>query len=484
MSKIYLFLIAAMFSVSTFGQTTITFQPNSTVGKDAFVWDYNPNNNYGSTDEYTIYAWTYNGTPSIRRCLIDFDFSAIPSNAVITNAELILFNDPNSPSTNGEHSQLSGSNEMIVQRVINSWNEQSITWNNQPNVTTQNQIIVPASSSVHQNYNINVTSLVQDIINNPNSSFGFSLKLQTEAYYRSVIFTSSDAINSTLRPKIIITYTTDNCVTIQPNSTDGKDAFVWDYSPNNNYGSTDEYTIYAWTYNGTPSVRRCLIDFDYSTIPSNAVITNAELTLFNDPNSPSTNGEHSQLSGSNEMIVQRVITSWNEQSVTWNNQPNVTTQNQIIVPASFSVHQNYNINVTSLVQDIIDNPSSSFGFQLKLQTEAYYRSVIFASSDISDSNLYPKIEICYINKSGISINNILENIKIYPNPVQNILNIENLNIINKSINIEILNLYGAIIYSKELNNNVCIDFSKYSKGLYLIRITSENFIRNEKILKL
>ena len=64
---------------------------------------------------------------------------------------------------------------------INSWNEQSITWNNQPNVTTQNQIIVPASSSVHQNYNINVTSLVQDIINNPNSSFGFSLKLQTEA---------------------------------------------------------------------------------------------------------------------------------------------------------------------------------------------------------------------------------------------------------------------------------------------------------------
>jgi len=125
MSKIYLFLIAAMFSVSTFGQTTITFQPNSTVGKDAFVWDYNPNNNYGSTDEYTIYAWTYNGTPSIRRCLIDFDFSAIPSNAVITNAELILFNDPNSPSTNGEHSQLSGSNEMIVQRVINSWNEQS-----------------------------------------------------------------------------------------------------------------------------------------------------------------------------------------------------------------------------------------------------------------------------------------------------------------------------------------------------------------------
>lgn len=114
MIKISLLLITIVFSLFTFGQTTITIQPNSADGKDAFVWNYSPNNNYGTTAEYAIYAWTYNSTPTIRRCFINFDFSVIPSNAVITNAKLTLFNDPNGASCNGEHSQLSGSNVYVV----------------------------------------------------------------------------------------------------------------------------------------------------------------------------------------------------------------------------------------------------------------------------------------------------------------------------------------------------------------------------------
>ncbi|MBI5540021.1 MAG: DNRLRE domain-containing protein [Bacteroidia bacterium] len=469
-----------------FGQTTITLQPNATDGKDALVWDLHPSTNYGSSNEFSILAWTFNGTPEIERCFIDFNFSLIPAGATITSATLFLYNYPNSQSCSGEHSQLSGSNAMFVERVIGSWNEQTITWNNQPNVTTQNQVSVPASSSIHQNYTINVASLVQDIVDNPSNSFGLRLNLQTEQYYRSLIFASSDVSDTTLHPKIVITYTLNNeeCYTLRPNSTDGKDALVWDLHPSTNYGSSNEFNILGWTYSGTPEIQRSFIDFNFSLIPDGATITSATLFLYNFPNSQSCSGEHSQLSGSNAMFVERVIGSWNEQTITWNNQPNVTTQNQVSVPASSTIHQNYTINVTSLVQDIVNNPTNSFGLSLKLQNEQYYRSVIFASSDVNDTTLHPKIEICYVNQTDISEKNYFpDNINIYPNPATNLINIEPINSINGYLKIDLLNIHGKLLYSSTIKNKTSIDVSKYVNGIYFIKMTSENSTNCMKIIK-
>ena len=54
-----------------------------------------------------------------------------------------------------------------------------------------------------------------------------------------------------------------------------------------------------------------------------------------------------------------------------------------------------NIDVTKLVQDMINDKDGSYGFLLKLQVEQPYNSILFASNRYQDENLRPKLEVHY-----------------------------------------------------------------------------------------
>lgn len=76
---------------------------------------------------------------------------------------------------------------------------------------------------------------------------------------------------------------------------------------------------------------------------------------------------------------------------------------------------------------------------------------------------------------------IIDNLKLNPNPVIDILNIENNNPIK---NIRIYNQLGQIVYFKELNtNNTKIDLSNISVGFYNIILETDNKIINKKVIK-
>ncbi len=68
-------------------------------------------------------------------------------------------------------------------------------------------------------------------------------------------------------------------------------------------------------------------------------------------------------------------------------------------------------------------------------------------------------------------------IKIYPNPVQNQLNIESQEIIN---GIEIFDLLGKKIFESKSKT---IDVSGLQSGIYLLKINTENGILTQKIIK-
>jgi gliding motility-associated-like protein len=184
--------------------TVVTFQPDSVCGKDALVISLWPNTNYGSHPDFLACTWTNQGNPSTARALIEFDLNTIPPGAVILNATLELFHYA-SPMNTG-HSNLSGPANAWLERITQPWNENTVTWSNQPATSAVNQINVPAPTSMTQNYSINVITLVNDILNDPANSFGFELRMQNESYYRSLLFASSDMSNPSLRPKLTITY--------------------------------------------------------------------------------------------------------------------------------------------------------------------------------------------------------------------------------------------------------------------------------------
>ena len=545
-------------TVTVVGGNTLILQPNATIGMDALVSSHpaNVNTNLGAITDFNAEAWTYGGTPGISRSFIRFDLTSIPANASIQQATFTLYNNPTSGNNNGNHSNLSGSDASWLQKVTASWNENTITWNNQPGTTTLGEVVVPQSTSNHEDYNLVITGLVQDMVTNPSSNFGMMIRLQNENYYRCLIFGSSDNADSTKWPKLTINYsvpivpsitasgdtsicpgdsvtlnvsktdpsysyqwqwnggiisgassssyaaqsagnytcivndscgsatsniipvtvippplavitsgtstlckgssvllnantgtgltyqwqkngvnipgatsstysadtasiytcvvsnpvcaglsTTSNQIVIsppgintmlvlQPNAANGTDAMVSSYfsSVNTNYGTTDGFDAYEWTAGGTPFLERSFIRFDVSAVPINASVSQAILTLYHSSTAIH-GGQHSNLTGSDASWIQKVTAAWNENTITWNNQPASTTTNQVTVPQSTSANQDYNLDVTNLVQDMVANPSSNFGMVMRLQTEAYYRALIFASSDDADSTKLPKLTI-------------------------------------------------------------------------------------------
>jgi hypothetical protein len=188
---------------------------------------------------------------------------------------------------------------------------------------------------------------------------------------------------------------------LQPNSADGKDALLHGLSSeaNTNYGSLQFMPSFAWTFGGTPGVGRNLIWFDLSSIPASAVITDAKLSLYA---WDGTSEQHSTLSGSNATLLRRVTSPWNENTVTWSSQPTTTSVNQVLLPASTSLTENYTgMNITHLVNDMIANPN--YGLMLQLQNESYYRRMTFASSDHPNPALRPKLEVTYALSNTSSI---------------------------------------------------------------------------------
>jgi len=190
----------------------------------------------------------------------------------------------------------------------------------------------------------------------------------------------------------------NNQIILQPDSIEGKDAFIEDYPlreyRNSNFGTHPAFQASAWTAQSIPFITRCLIDFDFSKIPNNATISCAKLILHPAENTAYGTG-HSNRSGSNSFLVQRITNDWDELSVTWNNQPSVTTNSQAQVGENENSMLVYEIVITKLVRDILDNPSESHGLMIRLATEEYYRRILFASSDYDDSSKHPKLLIEY-----------------------------------------------------------------------------------------
>jgi len=200
-----------------YSQDTLILQPGSTQGKDAFIWNltnqrgrFGPTRitNYGKVKQFIAHEWTWDGSVGTRKSLIDFDFSSLPTGANVISARLSLYSYPN--SADGGHASLTGSNESLLQRITSAWEEDLVTWNNQPSATTQNQVKLSRSTAFDEDYlDINVTNLVKDMLSNPANAHGFMLSMQTQRHYRRLIFASSDHPDPTKHPKLVIVYSLD-----------------------------------------------------------------------------------------------------------------------------------------------------------------------------------------------------------------------------------------------------------------------------------
>jgi len=460
-------------------QQTLTLQPGPEAGKDAILISNQASTNFGSSESAHIQAWTMSGNEVYTRSIMQFDLSSIPAGAIITEARLSLYYNPTTP-----YAATTSLDPFIIKRIDTDWNEITVSWNNQPTCNGSNMVTVPAGSSTTQDFaDINVTALVQDMIDNPSAGYGFMIMLQNETPYRGIIFASSDNPDSTVRPKLVITYTqtTGNTLVLQPGDNDGKDAILISNQATTNFGTSESAHIQAWTMSGNEVFTRSIMQFDLSSIPSNAIITNARLSLYYNPTTP-----YAAATSLDPFYIRRIVTDWNELTVTWDNQPTSTNMNVVTVPAGSSVTQDYpDINVTTLVQDMVSDPSISFGFMLMFVTETPYKGVIFASSDNPDTTVHPKLVVNYTIPNGVSDIAPSMNMNIWPNPSSSGFNVSFANNNSEKYLVQIHSITGALVFSSETNSdNLFVETDSFINGLYFVQIVKDNqVIAVSKFLK-
>ncbi len=76
--------------------------------------------------------------------------------------------------------------------------------------------------------------------------------------------------------------------------------------------------------------------------------------------------------------------------------------------------------------------------------------------------------------------NTSANVKVYPNPSEGIFNIEGQNIRK----VEVFNAFGQPVYAKETENeNMLIDLTNHTAGIYLIRIVTDKGMFKYQVIK-
>jgi hypothetical protein len=418
--------------------------------------------------------WTYFEGEGIGRSLIKFDLSGIPDFSNVEYAQLSLYHDPVSSHTG--HSDLGGDNTGIIMRVIQNWRDEEVTWYTQPITTNTNVKILPAPENENTDYpDIDITNLVQDMLNHPDLQQGLIVKLFSEdSIYRSLVFASVDHPNSNLRPELFIKYRktdfVDSIIKLKPGPAKGNDAYINSVDPNPD-GEEKSLIASVWTHNGVPGVGRFLIHFSLPTLPENYKLYKAEINFHHDPN-PDHIG-HSTMGGDNSLVIRRITEQWSENTISWNNQPSTTTEDETFTNPSNLSDQSYtNIDVTEMVKFMNQHPTENYGFQVKLiEEESMYRSVVFASSDHPDSTLWPSLELFYtdyLNTEETSFDKI--DFVIYPNPNDGKFILQFCKELKEEVDVEVFNLSGRVVHRKILNNQSTIfNLSDQPDGIYLLK---------------
>ena len=165
---------------------------------------------------------------------------------------------------------------------------------------------------------------------------------------------------------------------------------------NHNYGNSAIIEACVWTFGDIPGVVRGLLAFDLTTIPAGAYISSAQLTLYGAGHR--SDAQRSEpVYKSNAAFFRRVVTPWDEKTVTWNNQPQTTTKGAIALEQSHAKFQNYIIDIRTLVQGWVDSDFPNYGLMLRLQREEYYARLRFASKESKMISKPPCLKITYLH---------------------------------------------------------------------------------------
>lgn len=201
--KSLLFIGMILTNLVLFAQTYV-LQPDGVDGKDSAIRSAGMTD--GASQSISVYTWGNGGILSLKRSVLEFDLDSFSLDMNLASAKLSLYYNPTDPYEGFDYH--SGENSFFVERVTTDWEELDVNWDNQPSTTNVNRVAVSQSEVPDQDFlDIDVTHLVIDMLQDPDNSYGFMLKMQNEEDpYSAILLASSDHPDSSYHPKLELTF--------------------------------------------------------------------------------------------------------------------------------------------------------------------------------------------------------------------------------------------------------------------------------------
>ena len=191
-------------------------------------------------------------------------------------------------------------------------------------------------------------------------------------------------------------------------------------SANTNYNTANWFGAMCQPGNlGGVNSSRGLILFDLSGYAPGTSIDQATLDLSGI--GPVGEGDVAAIgsSGNNACLIRRVTTDWQDALVTWNTSPEVTDLNSVELPPSTGALQDlHGVDVTNLVQDMINHPDSAFGFLISLMVELPSAGLFFCGLGHSDPLQRPRLSVKIEPYTGTPDQCDPVLASLFPNPVE------------------------------------------------------------------
>ncbi|MEO1418321.1 MAG: DNRLRE domain-containing protein [Bacteroidota bacterium] len=199
-----------------------TYQPEQTmdliVTEDVTLSNINGYSPDPSLDQLEVFFGPFNGVVAWdAKAFMKFDFSSIPANAIITQADLVLHSSEQSggAAPSGSHTPGSGRGhipgplDIRVTGITEAWNASSANYPGPDATNPEPMIVLGGPSSVNQTYTISVLDILAYMRSNPSVNYeGLRISsntAMTTATDGLLRFYSAEGPTN-LRPQIRITY--------------------------------------------------------------------------------------------------------------------------------------------------------------------------------------------------------------------------------------------------------------------------------------
>ena len=167
--------------------------------------------------------------------------------------------------------------------------------------------------------------------------------------------------------------------------------------------------------------------------------------------------------------------------MTWQTQPSSTTVDEVWLKASVHEHEDYiGIDLTKMVRKEVRLPDRYHGFMLKLEQEAPYNRLLFASSDHPDPDLHPELIITFIEGTTSLKDGRTNGMVIFPNPVNDRLTIEG-SLDRNTVSIKSLDghsILTVVLLDRQL------DVSFLPKGIYILEGKQNGILVRTRFVKI